>query len=464
MAKLVEGDAGLRRGVPALLLLACVACGKHDEAKAGAPAAPPPVPVVATQVRQQTVPYMAEYTGRTEPTDTVDLMARVEGFLVEASIEEGKPVKKGQVLFRIERERYEAEVEKAKAALVRAEARLVVAQGQETVVAARADVARATAEMVNAQQDVKRLRPLAAEQAVPVQDLDAAIAKEASTTAIVDAAKATLHNAELTTDAYIKEAQALVRTAKADLAEAELDLSYTVVSSPIDGVVGEQLISTGNLVGRGGAEHLATVSSVDPMRVKFSLPEEEFLKLEERIRKEGEASGVRRDFEVLLADGTTYAHKGTFLFSERGLERTTGTLPIVAEFPNPDGVLRPELFVRVRVQLGEYRDALLVPQRSVVTFQSMKAVYLVGEDGKVALRAVTILDRDPKDFIVSADLKGGDRIVLEGHQKVRPGMTAVPTAPESAEPSEVKPPEPGKPAEAPAPKDGNSDPLKKDGK
>jgi len=455
MARDVEIGATVRRRCLPILLLLPAACGGGESAKSATPPAPPPVPVVTAEVRKQTVPYFGVYTGRTEAVDTVDLVARVEGFLVEAAIEEGKPVKKGQVLFRIERELYEANVEKAKAALARAEALLEVARQQVTVVAARAEVARATAQMVNAQQDVKRLRPLAAEQAVPVQDLDSAIAEEASTTAIVDAANATLRNAELTTDALIKEAEAQVRASKADLAAAELDLSYTTVASPIDGVVGEQQISTGNVVGRAGSELLATVSSVDPMRVKFSLPEEEFLKLEQRIRKEGEASGARKDFEILLADGTTYAHKGTFLFSERGLEKTTGTLPIVAEFPNPDGVLRPELFVRVRAQLGEYRDAVLVPQRAVVTLQSMKAVYLVGADGKVALRAVTILDRDPKDFIVTAELAAGDRIVLEGHQKVRPGMTAVAKPPESAEPPAPK---------EETPKDGGAAPPEKGGK
>src|SRR5262245_29836403 len=380
-------------------------------AEAGATATPPPpLPVVVAQARRADVPIVVEYVGRTAADQVVEIRARVEGVLEEASFDEGREVKKGQVLFRIERTRYEAELEKAQAALTRAETEHDIAVQQVSLPRAKAYPAQGPAGLLKGRADPARVRPLVQEQAVSAPQLDAAVAAEDSAGALVEALKATVRNTEISTDGAIRESEASVRSAKAAVKDAELLLSYTTIVSPIDGKIGRRYVDVGSLVGKGEATHLATVSAMDPVRVTFGVPEETYLE----VTRRGGAEGGRKiaaamKYELILADGTKYAHPGTYLFAERTLDVATGTLPLVVAFPNPERLLRPELFGRVRVQLDERKGAVLVPRRAVQTLQAMRIVYVVGPGDVVAAKTVTTGDRVGADVVITSGLDGGER-------------------------------------------------------
>src|SRR5262245_43581062 len=262
------GQGGRRVGL-AFVMTAVVAstlpgCGN---AHAKTPVAPPLPLVVVAPARRADVPIVAEYVGRTAADQAVEIRARVEGVLEEAPFDEGRDVKKGQVLFRIERTKYEADLEKARAALALAETDHDIAVTQVSLLRAKADLAQGEAALVKARQDAARIRPLAQEQAVPAQLLDAAVAAEDSAAAVVEALKATVRNTEISTDGAIRQSEAAVRSAKAAVTDAELLLSYTTIVSPIDGLIGTRLVDVGSLVGKTDATHLATVSAMNPVRV-----------------------------------------------------------------------------------------------------------------------------------------------------------------------------------------------------
>jgi membrane fusion protein (multidrug efflux system) len=390
--------------------------------------------VVVAEVQARTVPVFGTFVARTVANMTVELRARVEGFLEEVTFADGARVEKDQVLFRIERTRYEAEVERAKARLAKAESDLILAREQVSRVRAEADMQQALASLGKADQDVARFRPLAEQRAIPQQDLDTAISAQKAAQASVEAARAVLRNAEASTAAYIRETEAAVRSAGADVVEAELNLAYTTIASPIAGTIGSRQVDVGNLVGRGESTLLATVSASDPIRTQFSISEADYLRLLARVAA---AAGPRdqAEFELILADGSTYPHRGRLRSVERTLDVTTGTLPIEAEFPNPDGLIRPGQFGRVRVVLDQIEDAVLVPQRAVKEMQGAKTVYVVAADDKVQLRSITVSDdRIGDSFIALTGVKAGERVIVEGIQKARPGQPVAPTtAPLSTE-------------------------------
>src|SRR5262245_32113606 len=394
---------------------------------------PAPIPVVVAQARKADVPIIVEYVGRTAADQVVEIRARVEGVLEEASFDEGRDVKKGQVLFRIERTRYEAELEKARAALTRAETEHDIAVQQVSLLRAKADLAQGEAALVKARQDTARIRPLAQEQAVSEQQLDAAVAAEDSAVALVQALKATVRNTEISTDGAIRESEAAVRSAKAAVKDAELLLSYTTIVSPIDGLIGTRLVDVGSLVGKGEATHLATVSALNPIRFTFGVPEETYL----AVTRRGGSAGGRKvaasmTYELILADGTSYAHPGTYLFAERALDVATGTLPLVVAFPNPDLLLRPELFGRVRVKLDERKGAVVIPQRALQTIQGTRVVYVVGQDDVVSLKTVNLGERLGNEVVIATGLDDSERVRLGVHQKARPGSKVAPTTPTAA--------------------------------
>lgn len=400
---------------------------KMSEGQAGAQTGQPPA-VVVEEVQPRTVVIPSEFVARTVADQTVDLRARIEGILTEASFEEGKAVAKDQVLFRIHPALYEANLQNAKAQLAKANAELNLAQNQVSVKAAESQVKQAEASLLKADQDVARVEPLVRDEAVPQQDLDAAIAKQKVSQADLDAARANLENVTLSQRVSIEEAQAAVESGRAAVAKAELDLSYTIITSPIDGVIGRQQVSAGNLVGRGEPTLLATVSTTDPMRVDFSISETDYLLL----MKHREAMANKQEpilIELVLADGTVYPHKGVVVMFERGLDPTTATIPLAASFPNPDSFLRPGLFARVRVAAKRLENALLVPQRAVIEMQGAKTVMIVGPDTMVAVRTVVLGDRFENYVVVSEGLQAGDRVIVEGLQKARPGKPAAPAPP-----------------------------------
>jgi membrane fusion protein, multidrug efflux system len=286
-------------------------------------------------------------------------------------------------------------------------------------------------------QDVKRLKPLAEARAVPQQDYDNALAGQQGARADVEGRKASLSTAQVNQAASIQQAEAAVLSAKAAIAQAELNVEYCTITSPVDGIAGTRLVAPGNLVGSGEPTLLTTVSNVNPMRVYVSIPERDYL-IYQRMRSEGKMKGGA-ELDLVLADGTTFPHKGRIIIADRAVDLKTGTLNLVAEFPNPNALLRPGQFGRVRLAATTAENALLVPQKAVSELQSAKVVYLVGPDNKVQIRSVTLGDRVGQDYIITEGLKAGDRIITEGIQKVRPGAVVQPTEePASRESGDAK--------------------------
>jgi len=361
-----------------LFFLLIAACGSQESAEA--PKGPPPVTVVVTTVTPKTVPIYGEYVARTEARQAVEVRARVGGYLEKILFKEGSRVRAGQLLLVIDPRPYKAAWQEA-----------------------RGSLAQAQATLWKAQQDVERLHPLVAEDAAPQVDLD---------------------NAK----AQVKYGQASIEKAKAAMAKTELDLKFSEIRSPITGIIGKEEVTVGNLVNRDQTL-LATVSSWDPMRVVFSISEPDYLRRAQKYR-EGEpfsAAQPEEPFELVMADNSVFPSRGSLSFVDRALNLTTGTLNVYVNFPNPNRLLRPGLFGRIRVVLEERPNALLVPQRAVQVMQGVKSVFVVGQDDKVALRTVTLGERYKDFFIITAGLKAGDRVVVEGLQKVIPGQRVTPT-------------------------------------
>ena len=410
---------------PALLINA----GCKSKSAESAHAQPPPPAVVVASVAQKTVPIYSEFVGQTRADDTVELRARVEGVLQKVYFREGSFVKKGQLLFTIDKRPFEAALQSAKAMAAKAVADQAQAEQRTDVLQAQAQVADAEAVMNRADQDVARLAPLAKEKAVTEQDLDAAIAAQKSAKATLDARKANLTNLEASVKYTIERAKAEVSASKARVIQAELDLSYCDIYSPISGIIGFLQVDEGNLVGRGDATLLATVSASDPLLVDFNLSETDYLRLTDP-ETAGKHSGDLR-FDLLLSDETVHPHQGFFKVLDRTVDPQTGTMKVEASFPNPGSYLRPGQFARVRVAVAEKENALLIPLRAIQELQGAKTVMVVDDKNTVSVRTVKLGDKADKDVIVLEGLNPGDRIIVEGMQKVRPGSQVNPQTAQS---------------------------------
>jgi membrane fusion protein (multidrug efflux system) len=405
-------------------------CSKK-EANKGAATAPAPT-VVVEQVARRTVPIYSEFVGQTKADDTVELRARVEGILQKVSFREGARVHKGQLLFTIDKRPFDAAVQSAKAAVAKSESDLAQASQRVDVLQAKAELADAESTLSKANSDVNRLTPLAKEKAVTEQDLDAAIAAQKSAKAIVEAKQANLTNLDAAVKYTIERARAEVSAAKAHLTQAQLDLSYCDIYSPINGVIGFLQVDEGNLVGRGEATLLATVSRADPLLVDFSLSEIEYLKLTDRETAKAQARAGKLLFDLILSDESKHPYQGTFKVLDRTVDPTTGTLKVEASFQNPDSYLRPGQFARVRVAVAERENAVLVPQRAIQELQGAKTVLVVDAQNKASVRTITIGDKTDNYVVVLNGLNGGERVIVEGMQKVRPGSEVKPTSAASA--------------------------------
>jgi membrane fusion protein, multidrug efflux system len=365
-----------------------VACGPT----APPPAAAPPEVLVAPVV-QRDVPVMMELVGQAAGSQDVEVRARVEGFLETVAFTEGTLVKQGQLLYKIDPKPFEAAVANA-----------------------RGNLATWQARFEKASNDVKRYTPLVAQQAVSQMELDNAISAKDATAAQVDAAKAALEN-------------------------AQIDLGYTTINAPIAGLVGTTKVKAGNLVGRGENTLLVTLSVIDPIFFRAGLAEAEYLRIMRR-RQERQAAGETREktpIELILADGTTLPQKGYLDVVERNIDPTTGTLALQVTFPNPDMLVRPGQYGRARFESDVKKGALLVPQRAVQELQSIYSVALVGADNKVSFRNVKVGPRDGSLWVITEGLNAGDRVVVEGLQKVREGAVVSPkpmTAPGAEAPAE----------------------------
>jgi membrane fusion protein (multidrug efflux system) len=330
------------------------------------------------------VPVESSYVAQTFGSEEVRVEARVEGILLGSDFSEGSRVAKGQLLFTIDPR-----------------------QNQATLDGARSRLAQARADLARVEQDVARFEPLVAENALPRQSLETARAQAAAARANVEAAQATV-------------------------ATAELNLGYTRVYAPIDGIVGKSEVSAGNLVGRGQATLLTTISKIDPINARFSLSEREYLRLARLFVGHREAGtpqppGGSGELRLVLADGTEHPHAGKLSFVDRLVDPTTGTLLVQAQFPNPERIVRPGQFGRVQVVLDVLKDAILVPQTAVQELQGTFSVAVVGADNTVAMRAVQMGPRVGTLWVVTQGLAGADRVIVEGLQKVRQGVTVAPT-------------------------------------
>ena len=409
----------------AMALAASLIASSGCKSKGEHAAAPPPPPtVVVTPVSQRTVPIYSEYVGQTRADNTVDLRARVEGVLQKVYFREGAPVRKGQILFTIDKRPFQAALQSAKALAAKAVSDLAQAKQRTDVLQAQAELADAQAVLTRADQDVERLAPLAKEKAVTEQDLDAAIAAQKSARASVDARRANLTNLEAAVKYTIERAQAEVSGANARVIQAQLELSYCDIYSPITGVIGFLQVDEGNLVGRGDATLLATVSASDPLLVDFSVSEIEYLKLTDP-QTAGQRAGELR-FDLLLSDESLHPHQGTFRVLDRTVDPQTGTMKVEATFPNPGSYLRPGQFARVRVAVTERENAILVPQRAIQDLQGAKTVMIVDQENKVAVRTIKLGDKVDKEVVVLDGLNAGERVIVEGMQKVRPGSPVNP--------------------------------------
>jgi membrane fusion protein (multidrug efflux system) len=413
---------------PLLLLgvLLTAACGQGKEAKAekAKAAAPPPPTVVVAEVTERTVPLVRDFTARTEGVPTVEVRARVAGVLEQILFKEGSEVKQGQTLFRIQREEYAAALESSRAQLAKTEADLVRAKDASVVDRAKATLEQRRADLEKAQRDVARYLPLAEAKAIPQQDLDTARSAEKVAVAGVDVAEAALKDTELVQRTQIQLATAAVRSAKASVTQAELNFGYTDVVAPISGIIGKIQVDRGNLVGKAEPTLLATVSAVDPIYVDFPVVEADYLRLAPRIKlgSDGRAQNTAYRLELFLADNTEFPQKGRVVFVDRALDAKTGTIGVRAEFPNPQKVLRPGQFARVRGVVEERAGAVLLPQLAVQDQQGTKVVMVVEAGDKVALRSVVLDERVGDFYIAAKGVKPGDRVIVEGVQKVRPGM------------------------------------------
>jgi RND family efflux transporter MFP subunit len=439
--------------VGAALLVAFTACERGD-AKASKQAEAPIPTVLVVEVPQRTVQVAADFVARTEAVPTVEIRARISGVLEHVRFREGSEVKKGQVLFVIQQAEYSAALQSARAQLAKAEADLLRAKDTSVVERQRAQLDQAKADLGKNQADVARYRPLVKEQAIPQQDLDTALSREEAARAGVQAAEAALKDSVLSQRTAIQLAEAAVESGKASVTQADLNLQYTTIESPISGIVSKLSVDVGNLVGKGDPTLLATVSSINPIFADFSLTEADYLRLVKRIPTLGRgevARNQRPTLDLVLADGSVFPQKGIPIFVDRAIDQKTGTIQVRAEFPNPQWVLRPGQFVRVRAVTEEVPNAILVPQVAVQELQGAKTVLVVGEGDKVVQRTVTLREPYQDFYIVTAGLKPGERVIVEGLQKARPGMQVKPELKAAGDGKPAPAQSPAAPPPAPAP-------------
>ncbi|MGD9947194.1 MAG: efflux RND transporter periplasmic adaptor subunit [Desulfobulbus sp.] len=348
--------------------LSLVGCRKEEKKAA------PMIPVVETMtVIQKDVPVKREWIGVLDGFVNATIRPQVSGYLTRQNYNEGDAVRKGQILFEIDPRPFKAALDQAKAQLSQQKARHATTKA-----------------------DLARVRPLAQKKAVSQKDLDDAVGLELSARSSVEAAQAAVE-------------------------EAQLNLDFTRITSPIDGIAGIAKTQLGNLVGPNSQEELTSVSTLDPIKVYINISEREYLRATE-AGKEVEAIPL----ELILTDGSLYPYQGHFAIMDRQVDPTTGTMKIGILFPNSDNRLRPGQYGRIRATVQMEKGALLVPQRAVSEVQGKYMVAVVGGDNKVDVRPVLVGERIGSNWIIAKGLNPGEQVVVEGIQKVRPGMEVAP--------------------------------------
>ena len=424
------------------LVVPMLGCNRSQAVKAP----PPPTEVGVALIEEKPVALAREYTARTEAVPTVEIRARISGVLEQIHFKEGTEAKQGQVLFTLQQEEYKAALETAKAQLAKAHADLTRARDASVIDRARAQLAQRQADLEKARADVNRYRPLAEARAIPQQDLDTSLSSEKVAVAAVDAAAAALKDAELLQRTQIQLGEAAVESGKAGVIQANLNLGYTVIRTPITGIIGKVMVDRGNLVGKAEPTLLATVSAVDPIYVDFSIAEADYLKLSSKVQldPEGRPRGKQVPLDLFLIGDQPLPQKGYVTFVDRAIDNKTGTIGVRASFPNPDRVIRPGQFARVRGVVDERSSATLVPQLAVVEQQGAKIAMVVENNNTVAMRTLTLDERFGDFYLVKAGLKPGEQVIVDGVQKVRPGQQVKPVVKAAVKPGD----KPGEPAAA----------------
>ena len=381
-------------GVLAALLLFFVT---HSGAKPTANAPPPPLVAVAP-VEQKDVPIYGEWIGTLTGQVNADIKAQVTGYLLTRNYKEGSYVAKGQLLYQIDPRPFQAALDQASGQLAQAEAQLLQYQAQ---------LATAEANQLKSQLDVEKYGPLSKADAVSKQDFDNATQTNLANKAQVQAAHAAIAAAK----AQIQAGQAAVET-------ASINLNFTRIVSPIDGIAGIAQAQVGDLVSTSSGV-LTTVSTLDPIRDYFTVSEQEYLAL----RKQFPGSDAERwKLQLTLSDGTRYPHEGEFYFADRQVNQGTGAIQLAALFANPGNVLRPGQYGKVRAVLRIQRNALVIPQAAVTDEQGSYLVTVVGSEGRVVMRPVQVGERTGTMWVIQNGLRPGERVVVEGQQNLRSGM------------------------------------------
>ncbi|MDD4916108.1 MAG: efflux RND transporter periplasmic adaptor subunit [Methylococcales bacterium] len=361
-------------GLPALIAgLLLSACGET-----GQTAAPNPQTVQVVDVIQKDVPIQQEWIGTLDGMINAQILAQVSGYLIKQNYQEGQLVQKGQLLYEIDPKVLQAALDRELGNLARQEA----IQKTEKL-------------------DLERIARLLPEKAVSVRDRDNAEGSYAS-------------------------AQAQVQSAKAAVESARLQLGFARITSPITGIAGISKAQLGNLVGPGAAAELTTVSQLDPIKAYIPLSEQQYLQFA-RHAQTAEASHDGLPLELILADDSTYPHPGKFYFADRQVNIKTGTIQVAILFPNPDNLLRPGQYAKIRAVIRYRRNALLVPQRAVGDMQGKRQVAVVNSDNTVAIREVKVAETIGTEWVIEEGLQPGERVVVEGIQKIRSGSKVNPT-------------------------------------
>jgi membrane fusion protein, multidrug efflux system len=474
--------------LPFFLGAGVAACTSSRTGSVGAQtAAPPPPAVVVTAAIQRTVPVYDENVAQTVAVTTVTLRAQIGGTIERVLFKEGSTVKRGDLLFVIDQRPYVAALQSARAQLATADANLEQALRQLQLTQAEAQLATARANLqqaleqptlrqaqeqlaalramlIYAQTQVRRDRYLVSQDAVAQQQLDNDVSVEQADAANVAAqqavventalstrigidtaraavrsAEAGVHDAALSTRIGIDTARAAVSQARAAVTQAALNLVYTTVRAPVDGDIGLLNVDEGNLVAAN--QQLTTMSSVDPIIAQFNVSEVTFLGIVKQAAEESARRGISLlrvpSFQLVLADGSAYPQTGTFRSINNAVDPTSGTIPVQALFPNPARILRPGMYARVRANLGNRPNTVLIPQAAVQEVQGAQTVLVVGKDNTVSVRTITVGGPYGAFFTVLSGLANGERVIVEGLQKARPGLPVTPTlrAPPALPPS-----------------------------
>ena len=382
---------GRKMVLAAVLTLLVAACGKSGTgAGPGAGAAPPPAEVGVVTVSQGDVGLVTELPGRLEASRVAQVRARAAGILQKRLFREGSDVRAGQPLFTIDSAPYAAQVASAKAGQARAEANLAQASAL-----------------------AERYKPLVAANAVSKQEYANAVAAQ-------------------------KQAEADVAVGRANVQTASINLGYAAVTAPISGRIGRALVTEGALVGQGDATQLAVIQQINPMYVNFTQSASEVMKLRNGLESgqfkragSGQAASVR----IVLEDGTEYAQTGRLLFSDLTVDATSGQITLRAEVPNPGGELLPGLYVRVRLEQAQATNAITLPQQAVTRSAQGDTVMVVAEDGKVSSRTIKVGSTKGNQWVVLGGLQNGEKVMVDGFQKLQPGATVKPVPWQPAAPA-----------------------------